>query len=59
MERQPNNTDLDGLAEVWRSAERRRAEDVDGWLRPWFEQWRRLKLTDAEATYPKGRPALE
>ena len=59
MERERNNTDPDGLAEVWRSAERRRAEDIDGWLRPWFEPRRRLEVSDAEATYPKGRPALE
>ena len=59
MEREWNNTDPDGLAEVWRSAERRRAEDIDGWLRQWFEQRRRLKVSDAKATYPKGRPALE
>jgi hypothetical protein len=59
MERERNNTDPDGLAEVWRSAERRRAEDIDAWLRQWFEQRRRLKVADAEATYPKGRPALE
>ena len=54
-----NNTDPDGLAEVWRNAERRRAEDIDGWLRQWFEQRRRLKVSDAEYTHPKGRPALE
>ena len=59
MERERNNTDPDGLAEVWPSAERRRVEDIDAWLRQWFEQRRRLKVSDAEATYPKRRPALE
>lgn len=59
MERERNNTDPDGLAGIWRSAERRRAEDIDAWLRQWFEQRRWLKACDAGATYPKGRPALE
>jgi len=59
MERERNNTDPDGSAEVWRSAERRRAEDIEAWLRQWFVQRRRLKACDAEASYPKGRPALE
>jgi hypothetical protein len=59
MERERNNTDPDGSAEVWRSAERRRAEDIEAWLRQWFVQRRRLKVSDAEASYPKGRPALE
>ena len=62
MEREQNNTDPDGLnstdpdasAEAWRSEERRRGEDIDAWLRQWFEQRRRLKVSDAEATYPKG-----
>ena len=42
MERERNNTDPDGSAEVWRSAERRRAEDIEAWLRRWFVQRRRL-----------------
>ncbi len=49
MEREQNNTDSDGLAEVWRSAERRRAEDIGAWLSQWFAQWRRLKVSDAQA----------
>jgi hypothetical protein len=47
MEREQNNIDPDGLAEIWRSAERRRAEDMGAWLSQWFEQRRRLKVSDA------------
>jgi hypothetical protein len=43
MEREQNTTDPDGLAEVWRTAERRRAEDLGVWLSQWVEQKRRLK----------------
>jgi hypothetical protein len=43
MEREQNNTDPDGLAEIWRSAERRRAEDMGAWLSQWLEQRRRLR----------------
>jgi hypothetical protein len=50
MERAKNSTDPDGLAEVWRSAERRRAEDFGAWLSQWVERWRRLKVSDAQAT---------
>jgi hypothetical protein len=56
MERERDGVDPDGLVEVWRSAERRRTEDIGAWLSQWFEQWRRLKVSDAQATYPKGRP---
>jgi hypothetical protein len=56
MEREQNNTDPDGLAEVWRSAERRRMEDIGAWFSQWFEQRRRLKVSDAPTTYPRGRP---
>jgi hypothetical protein len=49
MERERNNTDSDGLAVVWRSAERRRAEDIGARLSQWFEQRRRLKVSDAQA----------
>jgi hypothetical protein len=47
MEREQNTTDPDGLAEVWRSAERRRAEDLGVWLSQWVEQKRWLKVSDA------------
>jgi hypothetical protein len=53
MEREQNNIDPDGLAEIWRSAERRRAEDMGAWLNQWFEQRRRLKVSDAQATIPR------
>ena len=56
MDHEPIKTDPDGLAEVWRSAERRRAEEISGWLGQLFER-RRLKVADSAAIYPKGHPA--
>jgi hypothetical protein len=58
MEREPIKTDPDGLAEVWRTAERRRAEDIRGLLGRLFEQRRRRKAADDGAISPKRRPAL-
>jgi hypothetical protein len=53
MEREQNITDPDGLAEVWRIAERRRAEDLGAWL---SRRRRRLKVSDAQATDPTPKP---
>jgi len=58
MEREQNQTDPDGLAEVWRNAGHRRAEDIGAWLGHVFEKQRRLKTSDAETQYPQGNPAL-
>jgi hypothetical protein len=57
MEREPIKTDIDSLAEVWRSAEQRRAEDMRGWLGQLFEPWPRPKTSDARRTYLPGHPA--
>jgi hypothetical protein len=57
MERAKNSTDPDGLAEVWRSAEQRRAEDFGAWLSQVVAQLRRLKVSDAQATDPTRKPA--
>jgi hypothetical protein len=46
------------LAEVWRAAQQRRAEDIGGWLGQLFDRRRRLKVADDGAIYPKDRPAL-
>ena len=56
MEREQNTTDPDVLAQVWRSAERRRAEDLGAWFSQWVEQWRRFKVSDAQATDPTPKP---
>ena len=58
MEREPIKTDLDDLAEVWRSAEQRRAEEIGAWLGRVFQRPRRAKVRDLDATYPEGHPAL-
>jgi hypothetical protein len=57
MEREPIKTDPDGITEVWRAAEQRRAEDISGWLGQWFER-RQLKVADDGATNPRGHRAL-
>ena len=56
MEREQNNIDPDSLAEIWRSAERRRAEDMGAWLGQWVEQRLRRKVSDAQATDPTPKP---
>jgi hypothetical protein len=62
MNREPIKPDSDDfsddLAEVWRTAQQRRTEDIGGWLGQLFERRRRLKVADDGAKYPKGRPAL-
>jgi hypothetical protein len=58
MERERNTTDPDGLAEVWRCAEERRADDVLGWLGESFERRRKRKAAGAATSYPDGNPAL-
>ena len=58
MEREPIKADPDGLADVWRTAEQRRAEDIGAWLGHIFEQRCRLKVARAEGAYPEGHPAL-
>jgi hypothetical protein len=50
MNREPIKTDSDDfsgdLAEVWRTAQQRRAEDIGAWLGQLFERRRRLKVAD-------------
>jgi len=55
MEREQNNIP-DGLAEIWRRAERRRAEDIAARFSQWFERRLRLKVFDARATDPTPKP---
>jgi hypothetical protein len=39
------------LAEIWRSAQHRRTEDVGGWLADYFRR-RRLESSDDRLRYP-------
>lgn len=48
----------DGLADVWRSAEQRRTEDIGAWLSYFFEHRRRLRASDTETPYSQGNPVL-
>ena len=47
--------DYDNLAEIWRSGQLRRTEDIYFWFTHFFEgQWR-LKLSDSRLQYPQRR----
>lgn len=58
MEREHSKTGSQDLAEIWRSAEQRRAEDIGERLGHFFEQRRQSKVTSAEASFPVGKPVL-
>jgi hypothetical protein len=58
MDREAIKSDPDALADIWRSAERRRAEDIGTWLVRVFEKPRPLKAPDVDSAYPQGHPAL-
>jgi len=45
------------FAEIWRNAEKRRSEEIGGWVNYLFER-RPLKTSEAEPQYPQGKPAL-
>jgi hypothetical protein len=55
MQREENKADCDDLAEIWRSAEQRRAEDIRAWLGRFFEQRKRVKASDAEVFVSPGK----
>jgi hypothetical protein len=57
MERELMKPEPGDLAEIWRTAEQRRAEDIGGWFGQLFER-RRLKVADDGAKYPHGHSAL-
>jgi hypothetical protein len=59
MERERNSSDTDGLTEVWRLAEQRRAEDLNAWLSSFVSTFLARRRLMAEAntnSYPAGRP---
>ena len=59
MEREPIKIDFDA-AEIWRTAQQLRAEDMSAWLRIYFER-RRQRAAKArdDASLPEGHPALK
>ena len=57
MEREPIKADLEGLAEIWRNAEQRRAEDIGGWLGQLFEA-RPLEASKVDNAYSEGQPGF-
>jgi hypothetical protein len=59
MEHERNTGDIDGLTEVWRLAEQRRAEDLGAWLSSFVSTFLARQRLTAEAktnSYPAGRP---
>ena len=58
MEREQHKADPDNFAEIWRSAEQRRADEIGGWLARFIEKQRQLKTTDVAVNYPPGKPAV-
>jgi hypothetical protein len=57
MEREPNEIDCNDLAGIWRNAAQQRAEDIGAWLRQVIER-RRQKASEADGSYPQGKPVL-
>ena len=47
----------DDLAELWRSAQHRRAEDIYSWFTKFFERQRQLRSSDSRSQFPKRRAA--
>jgi hypothetical protein len=45
------------LAEIWRSAQHRRTEDVGGWLVDYFRRQRRLKSSD-DRSHPRTHKVI-
>ena len=58
MEREQHKADPDDFAEIWRSAELRRTEEIGGWLAQFLAKRRQQKAFDAANKYPPGKPAL-
>jgi hypothetical protein len=57
MEREPIKTD-DVVAEIWRNAQVRRAEDMSAWLRSYFEMRRQRSVAPDAASHSEGHPVL-
>jgi hypothetical protein len=51
MQHEQNNFEQDDLAEIWRSAQHRRTEDVYSWFTHIFEKRRKFKSPDTRPHY--------
>lgn len=56
MQHKQRDYDDDDFAEIWRSAQHRRTEDIYLWFTHWFRRQRQLKPSDSRLRYPQ-RPA--
>jgi hypothetical protein len=57
MEHEQHQADPDNFAEIWRSAERLRGEEIGGWLAGFFNKQPQLKTPDVGVKYPPGKLA--
>jgi hypothetical protein len=55
MQHERRDYDDDNLAELWRSGQLRRTEDIYFWFTHFFERQRRLKSSDSRLQYPQRR----
>lgn len=55
MQNAEGHFEQDDLAEIWRSAQHRRTEDVGGWLTKYVARWRSLKSRDDRPQYPQAQ----
>jgi hypothetical protein len=54
MENERHDFDDDDLAEIWRSAQHRRTEDIYSWFTHFFERRRKLKSTGGRPQHAQG-----
>jgi len=57
MQNERRDFDQDDLAEIWRSAQHRRSEDLGRWLLQYFERQRLIKATEDRPQYVDARAA--
>jgi len=57
MQHEQHDYDCDNLAEIWRSAQHRRTEDIYSWFTHFFERGRQPSQPVAYLNTPKVTPA--
>jgi hypothetical protein len=55
MQNTKGHFEKDDLAEIWKSAQHRRTEDVGGWLAKYIAKRRSLKSRDDRPQYPQAQ----
>jgi hypothetical protein len=57
MQNERHDLEQDDLAEIWRSAQHRRTEDLGRWLAQYFERRQPTKTIETRPQYVKARAA--